>query len=412
MSNNAVLKDREVFISDPNSCPAYIAYINNRDALKESLRASVDKVVYILQSKRMLRYISKAYEESERTGAISLMKSYAFAYYLLQKENDEMDEWRMGFKRNILESWNMSKSDIDGLWDWYLNQLEYYFSDVTHFDDKCIESITNNAFKLICEAYLCNGLITNSEVTEGNFISQIPILSTTFIKYTGLFVQEFYSQFFYYIIPRSEKIMKLFAHELFKEEFDSIALAEKNERLEAENSILKTESSILEEELCATKETLLENSMLDELSEAHDELRRKYLKLERKFNSLNNKYQNLRESIGEEQDEDFKDIEIPTEIDVNGRFVFIGKFYESFKNKILEAFPNSKIYASSNSDDINISNCDLVVCAVSYISHNFYYKVKNRCISQNVPFLPTNHRNVDLIKSDIANFFAEQTKLF
>lgn len=119
-------------------------------------------------------------------------------------------------------------------------------------------------------------------------------------------------------------------------------------------------------------------------------------KLMKENNKLKEKYNNLVSKINISEELQEKK-EVCKEIDINLNYVFLASEDITFKDGILNVFPNSKII-SNNKANLNPNNIDYVIVLTNHIGHAEYYGVKEQCKNKNIPFLHCPFDNIQMIK--------------
>lgn len=136
---------------------------------------------------------------------------------------------------------------------------------------------------------------------------------------------------------------------------------------------------------------------IDSLNEQCRILRRTNEKLKDDFNRIAEKYQLLKETMKEEgKDEVNPDDCEYIDVDPNGRYIFFAEDKTSFKQNVLEEFPNAVFHSSTTS--LSNVKADMVIVITSHIDHSVYNSARNQCVSNNIPFIHSKHTNVDAIK--------------
>ena len=375
--------------------PEYLEEINAPNFWDN--KEHIEKAVGALDDSRLARFTEKVKKIAVKNDIWHVMKRSILSSITEFDTHDDICArfGNFGFDDKLLKEFNLEGSSSEDPRVEYFDELSALFmNDDCSFSDRLFDV----AFQKTCEVYLYNRLLKDSTINKNNFLTWALPDADEILSWVGLLGAFYYDCLFQYV-NFSKLEDKLNASAKFLQlEKDVKKLNKENEKLQAKLTQLKEKHR---KDIKEVQKKALENSMLDSIVAANDELKQKYSKLERKYNALNQRYQEFRDSLGEEADDEFESIDIVSEIDESKQLVFFGDFDDAFKNKLLEAFPNSKVYTTATTK-VNIKNCDMGVCIVSCISHNFFYKAKSVCDSANIPLLSTNHRNIDLIKTDIA----------
>ena len=177
--------------------------------------------------------------------------------------------------------------------------------------------------------------------------------------------------------------------------------------LQKENSDLKEQLKELEAENKALYKSPNERT-LQELENANQKIRHLEALLEKK-----NQAEAVKESEIQRDDivrTEKKEAETIPPVDTSGNYLFIC-MHEPLAQKIMNEFPNSSISTNRKLQDAMAKNLDAVVCITKDAGHAEYYRVKEYCRKQNIPFINCNSVNLDIIKSDMAAFFHERRKI-
>lgn len=185
-------------------------------------------------------------------------------------------------------------------------------------------------------------------------------------------------------------------------------LREKNIKLENETIRLTDENKQLRENLqqeknisyhlkqqIQKKENIATN---EQLKEKIIELNKKNIKLEKQLLELKEKYENSKNVIPFEEKNEFI-IEEIKECDIYKKYGFVIGNNLMLQNRLLTNFPNS-IIITEQSKNFEV---ECIIFMTSFLSHSCYYKIKNICDSQNIPYLHCNFKNLEQIKSTIVD---------
>jgi hypothetical protein len=271
--------------------------------------------------------------------------------------------------------------------------LEFY-NDETY--DSELINISESVFNDAVTAFLSRNYIYEN-ITTVNYMTNLPDdtdLNCILVDYVSLL---YVRVLMYYI----EKIVsnKL---EIKEKELDDIhntisTLTDENRKLKATLAKEKLRYKDVDELIDRLKIEAEEGtkSQQELFNSAITEKDREIRRLEKQIESLKNKQHN--NTIVEEPDIIEEEI---IECDTSLNYVFVmTKWSVQFEQQLLEAFPNATIM---NSSDNWTDNIDLLVFITTHLKHNMYYKIKNTCKNNNIPFIHFSSTNIDLLKTEIA----------
>lgn len=122
-----------------------------------------------------------------------------------------------------------------------------------------------------------------------------------------------------------------------------------------------------------------------QLSRQNQKLKDKYKKLLKKKTEI--EYKNVNNN-----DEPIEDI---NDLDINGKYLFIGFDKNGFQEQVLKHLPYAR-FQDTNAD-IH-SSTDMVVMLTKHITHPTCLGVKEQCKNKGIPLVYCKHSNVELIK--------------
>ena len=129
-----------------------------------------------------------------------------------------------------------------------------------------------------------------------------------------------------------------------------------------------------------------------EIMEHNFQLSRKNQKLKEKYQKLLNK---KLDTENKEQSDISESTEIIKDLDLNGKYLFIGFDKNGFQEQVLKHLPYAR-FQDTNAD-IH-SSTDMVVMLTKHITHPTCLGVKEQCKNKGIPLVYCKHSNVELIK--------------
>ena len=252
--------------------------------------------------------------------------------------------------------------------------------------------------------YILNKYI-NEEVNENNYMVHLPnLLDLHFILYD--YQSKLYTNLIFWIIHQLLSQYDLVNEEEFKRIQDDIDIViENNKKIKAQ---LKEElankanyyPTLLKYKKEAEEGTKQQQEMFNDAIIAKD---REIRRLEKQIESLQDKLTNIKEhtnntDIIEEIDKILEENKA-SECDTTLKYTFV-TIDTTGMSYILEEFPNSILIDNYNSK-LSMDTA-LVVFMSSKLKHDLYFKIKNVCKANNIPYIHNNYSNIEMLKTEIA----------
>lgn len=268
------------------------------------------------------------------------------------------------------------------------------FSDYNGFVSMVEEEIRLSCMKLIIMKSELNHDIDNTnyfitipktleecalffiDVINGVHLSLEHLFSSNTAKAMTEFVSDEATREIYNDLEKMKNDVNLL-HELVDEKDETI-------------SSLKRKISSLEKQL--KEQSTHKQVQHYEIMEHNFQLSRQNQKLKEKYQRLLHKKLNIE---NKEQIDINESIETINDLDLNGKYLFIGFDKNGFQEQILKHLPYAR-FQDTNAD-IH-SRTDMVVMLTKHITHPTCLGVKEQCKNKGIPLVYCKHSNVELIK--------------
>ena len=368
----------------------------------------IDSFAYGISNKRLNRFVSKAAPPCENfinevfpraDGKkpplyVSLLDLIGYAVVYHNEEKTPLD-----FSRIINE---YAVEDEE-----FFEDVEYFFPDDEElFMQPRFMEIAEKEFKMACRRYIRNKALSG-RINDSNFMNCVPqktedILQLLTEVINGLWISitnELKYWFLECISDDCEEDESFFDTEQeikdLKQEIN--AIKKEKENLENQIRFLKVEKETI-------RNTLFQKNIKDkeELVKERDFYKKKYESL-----LSSNKEKPIEKTIiNEEKQQIILPAENDEELDLTKHYVFVTGPHYLYAKKIENEFPNS-VLTTIRVERAQVIGADAVVFLTKNLKHSDYYKAKDICKDNNIPYVHTACINIDEIKKVMFDAFKE-----
>lgn len=368
----------------------------------------IDSFAFTISSKRLNRFVGKAIPPCEtfinemfprvdgKTSPLYDSLLDLMGYALLYHEEEKVP---LDFSR-VINDYAVEDRDF------FENVESFLPDDEEHFIQPRFLEIAENEFKMSCQRYI-RAKALSGRINESNFMNCVPqktedvlLLLTDVIN--GLWIS----------VINELKLSSLESsvtdceteNLLFEKEQEIKQLRLEITAVNKEKDNLEKQIRYLKEEKETIRNGLIQRNVKDneELVKERDFYKRKYESLleTQKEKSIEKTIKNEEEPQIPLQEENEK------ELDLTKHYVFVTGPHYLYAKKIENEFPNSVI-TTIRVERAQVIGADAVVFLTKNLKHSDYYKAKDICKDNNIPYVHTACINIDEIKKAMFDAFKE-----
>jgi hypothetical protein len=264
-----------------------------------------------------------------------------------------------------------------------------------------LHNVIDEEIRKTCKEYIRLKSIEMPNIDESNYFVTLPsttkdaiFLFDKIINYVFINIEHMYIMGDTYVETMKDSVLEELEEENSKLVKQLAQIKESLSQKELEMSKLKGQVKTLQN---GVKNDSYSDSLLERLFSQE----RQITKITNRYNQLVDKYNTLKDELNIEIKDDDAIVKLK-EPDRDGKYLFIAHEKASFKNNILEMFPNA-IFATSN-ENVHAESVDMVVIITSHITHPVYYGMKQQCKEKNIPFVHCPFTNTELIKGCMIDY--------
>jgi hypothetical protein len=263
--------------------------------------------------------------------------------------------------------------------------------------DNCFANMVEEEIKLSCMKLIIMKSEFNADIDDVNYFVTIPRT----LDECALFFHDL-------INGIQLSLEHLFASNTAKAIHDFVSNQSTNEMFEDLDK-MKSDINLLNN-VIDDKEKLIEKlnrqikSLENKLKEQSEHKHKKYIEILEHNIHLNRQNQKLKEKYiklvnkkysGVEETNIPDDINELNELDINGKYLFIGFDKNGFQEQVLKHLPNAKF--QDTNIDIHPST-DMVIMLTKHITHPTCFGIKEQCKNKGIPLIYSKYSNIGLIK--------------